>query len=91
MDFHDYIGKKVNVTESEHELELKALGLTQKFIQHHVDENDPVINEITSKHSNVRVWTPSILGTADWQPTRLNVYVDKNDAGDYVITDVRYG
>lgn len=89
--FDSYIGKKVNVREEEVELNLPNLGIKQKLTQCHLDESDPVVQELNLKHSNIRWWVPGVMGTCDWQPSRLNVHVDKNDAGDYVVTCIKYG
>lgn len=91
MDFQDYVGKKVGVKAEDREMKLDSLDEPIQYTHYELDENDPVIAEIKTKHSKVRVWLPNTMGTMDHVLTRLNIHIDKNDAGDYVISKVRYG
>ncbi len=90
--FKHYLGVKVAVSEEEKELDFPALGLKQKFTTCTLDENDPTILAIQKTWGpKVRVFVPGQMGTCDWWTDRLNVHVEKNDAGDYVITSFNVG
>ena len=84
--FKDYLGKKIGVKEEEVELKFDNLKTTHKFTQCTLDENEPTIAAIKAEWSGkFRVWLPGQMGTMDYWTDRLNVYVEKNDDGDYVI------
>lgn len=70
--FKDYIGKKISVKEDE-----------WCILE---EENEPTIAEIRLEWSGAfRVIFPSTVFITNYSSGRLNVFVEKNDNGDYVI------
>lgn len=86
--FKDYIGKKIGVQEKEVEFSFKG-STPIKFTECHLDENEPTIAALEKEWSGTshkfRVWLPNTMGTMDYWADRLNVYIEKNDDGDFVI------
>lgn len=83
-NYEKYVGTQVAVVESEPD----SKGRTHLEIK----KGDSVLSEIISAHGdNVRVFLPGMFGTMDFNPSRLNVSVEKQADGSYKIVSVNFG
>jgi len=85
--FEEYIGQEVLCVEEKFDLR----GV--KFTEVSLAEKDTTIADFILKHAakTVRVWLPNTMGTMDWDTNRINVYVEKNEDGKYVIERIAMG
>lgn len=87
--FNTFVGREVAVTEKSMKEFYKKLGFDYDGIEAHLDENDPVIKELSDAVAkaglSLRIWLPDTMGTMDMRPNRLNVHIRKEDDGKYRI------
>lgn len=85
--FNKFAGKEVMVTETP--WKRRIFGEDFEGVNPKIDENDPVIADLTTAAKkaglSVRIWLPGTMGTMDYDTTRLNVHVAKEDDGKYRI------
>jgi len=93
--FGAFAGREVAMKEEK--LKLKIRGREMEFDQVELaDANDPVLAEISQAAAksglSLRVFWPGIMGTADYQPSRLNIGIQKEEDGKWRISpDFRLG
>lgn len=85
--FPQYIGREVSVVETL--LEYRG----KQFSNLDLDDNDTTIQEIEKDFDDfiVRVWLPGSAGTMELRPNRINVVVEKQDNGLYLINRLYVG
>ena len=87
--FKEYIGKEIDVREKP--VTYKIGNENYEEVQYSVSENDPILTEIFNKSSKTRVILPDMMVTMDYDTTRLNVHIDKDDKGTWRIADIKLG
>ena len=87
--FNQFAGREVAVTEKDMTEFYKKLGFDFSGVEAHLDENDPVIKELSEAVAKtglqLRIWLPGTMGTMDYRLDRLNVHVAKEADGKYRI------
>ena len=89
-ELKEYIGKTVNVVVTPHTSIIQDREYDTS--DYRVDEKDEVIISLRKAvgGSPLRFWTPNSVGTMDYRPERVNVYIDKKDNG-WTITRISNG
>ena len=83
-NYEKYVGAQVTVEESEAD----SKGRTHLEVK----KSDSVYSEIVKAHGdNVRVFLPGMFGTMDFDPSRLNVSVEKQVDGTFKIVNINFG
>lgn len=93
--FNAFTGKDVNVTEKTEKLTFKNTG-TYEFTDCRLDQNDPTISALQKAFDEFgvkayRIMLPGTMATMDFNPSRVNVNIAKNDKGSYVISSFGMG
>lgn len=81
---HPLIGQHVKIKAQEHVQEF--LGKELKFTSYTLDDPE-MQKKISQTFPNVRIFPPGTMGTADYKPNRVNVYLNK----DGIITEISNG
>lgn len=89
--YEQFLGKKVSVTESSRTM--KIAGTDMLFEAYQLADDDTTIAEIKSLRDGqvTRIWLPDTIGTMDYHPARLNVYVKKVADGTFEIYQIDWG
>ena len=89
IQFNQFAGREVAVTEKDMTEFYKKLGFDFAGVEAHLDENDPVVKELSDAVAKtgleLRIWLPGTMGTMDMRPNRLNVHIAKEADGKYRI------
>lgn len=81
---HELIGQRINLNKKP--LRREVAGKVYEYVRYEL--NDPVMeSKIRTLFTEVRIFTPGQMGTADFKPYRTNVYI--NEEG--IIFDVSNG
>jgi hypothetical protein len=87
--FNKFAGKEVAVIEKPWKIEATKRFPAMEGVTVECDGSDAVIVDLVAEAAkagfNLRIWTPGVMGTCDWQPSRLNVHIEKEDDGKYRI------
>ena len=88
--FNKFAGREVEMLEEEKTLHLKSLGdikLTEVTLK---NPNDPVVKEMSDEAAknglSLRLWWPGIMGTMDYNTSRVNAHIEKEADGKYRIS-----
>lgn len=91
FDTENYIGHKIN-TITKHISRKRFNGEIVEYDNVELAPNDPVIADIMARHSSVRFHMPAdTMSSCDFDMSRMNVHIEQNEAGEYVITAVDWG
>lgn len=87
--FDKYVGRKVLVKETQETI--KIGGKDYDHINYEIETGDTVVAEIQKEYPKVRVWLPNTMGTMDYRLDRLNVHIEKQTDGSFVVTRMNFG
>ncbi len=87
-----FIGYKINVEQKSFSY-TNSNGKERTFVEDRVVQGDDTIAAIVAEfsHYTLRVWLPGVAGTADMNGNRINVHVEKQADGSYVVTELTVG
>lgn len=78
--FGKFAGREVPAVETLHEFPGRLGPIKLRSVKL-VDGNDPILKGMEDAAAanglRLRVWWPDSVGTADWDPARVNVYIIK--------------
>lgn len=81
--FGKFAGLEVPLVKKTHKIEIG--GKTREIIDYRLPEGNQVIEDIKQTAAtnglSTRIWTPGSFGTMDWNPNRINVYIEQADDG----------
>lgn len=85
--FAKFAGQEVPLLEKPYKIEIGQK--TYEGTDYQLPENNPVIEDIEKTAAanglTPRIWTPGVFGTTDWNPRRVNIYIERADDGKWRI------